>query len=94
MEQSEIDAIRQWVKEGGALYASGGNSLLDTQGNLNKDFMLSDVFGISLRQASWRRHVHYISPTKEGQRHFINFDPKYPAYIDGYRMSVIPGNNT
>lgn len=94
MEPSEVDAIRQWVKNGGTLYASGSSSLLDTQGNLRNDFMLSDVFGVSLKKASWQRHVHYIAPTREGQSHFINFDQKYPAYIDGYRMSVSANEKT
>lgn len=49
MSDSEIDAVRQFVKEGGCLYASYRTSICRTNALNSNEFGLSDVFGVSLK---------------------------------------------
>ncbi len=88
MDEEEVAAIRAWVREGGTLYASGGTSVVDKRGRLQKDFMLADVLGVSLVKADWQNRVHYIAPTSDGQSSFVDYTPKYPALTRGYGMDV------
>ncbi len=48
MDRDEADAMRNYVRAGGRLYASRYTSLVETTGVRHADFMLSDVFGASL----------------------------------------------
>jgi hypothetical protein len=48
MDDFEVDAIREYVRAGGRLYASKYTSLVHTRGVRNEDFMLADLFGIHL----------------------------------------------
>jgi Hypothetical glycosyl hydrolase 6 len=88
MDDEEVQAVREWVRQGGALYASGGTSLVNKRGQMQKDFMLADVFGVSIAQADWQKRDHYIAPTPEGAEYFAEFDAKYPAFITDYGMRV------
>jgi hypothetical protein len=88
MDAAECDVIRNWVREGGAVYASGGSSLVDTNGRRHKDLLLSDVFGVSVVTASWQGRPHYLAPTAAGQPHFPEFTSKYPAFTTGYGFEV------
>jgi hypothetical protein len=88
MNDREIEALRAWVREGGALYASGGTSLCDESGHVRQDFGLVDVFGVSLKQADWRPRAHYVAPTAAGLAHFGEFDATYPAFVTGYSLEV------
>jgi hypothetical protein len=47
MDDEEADALREFVRGGGCLYASGWTSLTETRGVRRDDFMLADVFGCS-----------------------------------------------
>ncbi len=42
----EADRLRQFVKNGGTLIATGETSLYDTDGNSSGNFQLADVFGV------------------------------------------------
>jgi hypothetical protein len=88
MHKEEVHAIREWVRAGGALYASGGTSLVDERGRLQPDFMLADVLGVSLVEADWTEHEHYIAPTALGQPFFGTCSARYPAYTTSYAMRV------
>jgi len=88
MDAEEVDAIREWVRRGGSLYASGGTSLVDKLGRQQKDFMLADVFGVSIVKADWGNRCHYIAPTAQGRPHFGTYSAKYPALTRGYGMEV------
>ncbi|HMO83548.1 MAG TPA: beta-galactosidase [Lacipirellulaceae bacterium] len=90
MDDEECRAIRDWVNGGGKLYASGGSSLVDKRGRKLPDFMLADVFGVSLAEADWAPRNHYIAPTAAGSRFFADFDEAYPAFCDGYGFHVTP----
>jgi hypothetical protein len=88
MDREEVAAIREWVRAGGYLFATGWTSLVDKQGRVQNDFMLADVFGVTLRKANWQPWPHYISPTAAGQLYFGDFSAKYPAYAKGLGMEV------
>jgi hypothetical protein len=84
----EVDAIREWVRSGGALYASGATSLVKNTGQRQQDFMLGDIFGVSLVKADWTDREHYVSPTDSGRPDFPGWDTKYPAFVRGPTMDV------
>ncbi len=88
MDEEEADAIRHWVQAGGTLLASGCTSLVDKQGHLQKDFMLGDVFGVSIEKAEWGDREQYIAPTPAGAPLFGNFSAKYPAFVSRPGMQV------
>lgn len=88
MGEDELARIRDWVRAGGALYASGGSSLLDTSGTLRGDFGLADLFGVSLHKADWSPREHFLAPTGPGRSHFGDFDPTYPAFATGHVHDV------
>ncbi|MBI3849201.1 MAG: beta-galactosidase [Verrucomicrobia bacterium] len=88
MDEEEIAAIREWVRGGGTLYASGGTSLVNKRGQLQKDFMLADVLGVSLVKADWQDREHYIAPAVAGQKLFGDWSAKYPPFVKGYGMEV------
>jgi hypothetical protein len=88
MDEEEAAAIREYVRAGGSLYASGGSSLVHQAGRHQTDFMLGDVLGVTLRRADWSDREHYIAPTAAGQACFADYDAKYPAFVKGYGMEV------
>ena len=89
MDGEECEAIRSWVRGGGCLYASGPSSLVDKRGKLHEDFMLGDVFGVSLlEKPNWDGYIHYVAPTREGAQYFTEFSEKYPAYTRDLGMKV------
>ncbi len=89
MDAEECATIRNWVREGGTLYASGSTSLVDKRGKLHDDFQLSDVLGVSLEgKPDWSGRAHYLAPTPEGQAFFGDFTAKYPALTRDYGLSV------
>jgi hypothetical protein len=72
----EADRIREFVRDGGTLVATGDSSLYDERGERRADFALADVFGVSatgLRSPSHHAVFdpatgatvsHYLSATK------------------------------
>ncbi len=49
LDQTQLSAIRGFVRDGGGLVASLDTSLFDELGNAREDFALSDVLGVSYR---------------------------------------------
>jgi len=88
MDPEEVDAIREFVRAGGALYASGVTSLVTKEGRLQPDFLLGDVLGVTLKKPEWQDREHYVAPTAAGQAHFADFTAKYPAFCKGYSIEV------
>jgi hypothetical protein len=86
----EVAAVRDWVQAGGTLYASGATSLVLNTGQRQPDFMLSEVFGVSLVKANWTDRKHYLSPTEAGRPDFPGWDAKVPAFVRGPTMDVRP----
>ncbi len=88
MSREEVTAIRDWVNQGGTLYASGATSLVNTEGQRQDDFMLADVFGASLIEANWSDHDHYVAPTDAGRDDLAEWSAMYPAFVRGPGMTV------
>ncbi len=62
MSADEVAAFRGYVDRGGRLYASGGTSLADLDGNRFDDFALGDVFGVR-RTGTEQGDVVYLTPS-------------------------------
>jgi hypothetical protein len=62
MTDEEIEAFKNYVQEGGRLYASGATSALTLEGaRKDKNFGLAEVFGCSLEGIDYHR-VAYVRP--------------------------------
>ncbi|MBI4602759.1 MAG: beta-galactosidase [Planctomycetes bacterium] len=94
LDPEEAAAIREWVRAGGGLYASGSTSLVDARGRRHGDFQLADVLGVSVERADWRDREHYIAPAPAGAAHFADFTAKRPAFAKGYAMDVVAREGT
>lgn len=46
LDKTQIEAIREFVRDGGGLVASGDTSLFDELGDPHPDYSLADVFGV------------------------------------------------
>lgn len=62
MTADEAAAIREYVRQGGRVYASRWTSLTDSSGRRHDDFLLADVFGCHFAAEESGRVV-YIKPT-------------------------------
>ncbi len=80
MDDTELEAIRGWVRRGGRLLATGWTSITDTRGRARKDFGLGDVFGVTLKSPSWTAWPHYVAPVGDDSSLFGDFSPSYPAF--------------
>ena len=94
MDAEEVGTIRDWGHSGGALYARGGTSLVNQRGQLQPDFLLADVFGVSIAKPDGIEREHYIAPTSTDRGRFPGWDAKYPAYIRGPGMEVCARSGT
>ncbi len=84
----EADALREYVRQGGAIDASGDTSLVTTDGRRQPDFQLADVFGASVVQADWMDYIHYLAPTPAGSEEFAGWSQKYPPMARGYGFRI------
>ena len=80
LSQKEVDAIREYVRNGGCVYASGYTSIRDDEGNYKNDFMLADVFGIKY-EGVFDQDPCYISPTDAEPSLFGIYTAKYPHML-------------
>jgi len=87
LSYNECEALREYVKNGGNLYASRYASLMDTQGNLKENFILSDVFGVDYNGKTEEKFT-YISPVSDGMEIFCGASKKYPIGIE-YNQAMV-----
>jgi len=64
MRAEEVEAIREYVRGGGRVYASRYTSLTGTDGRRGHDFMLADVFGCHFDGIETGRN-YYLEPANE-----------------------------
>lgn len=57
MSAETASLIRDWVKNGGKLVATGETSLFDAKGNQRNDFLLGDVFGLKYLTTEGMYHL-------------------------------------
>lgn len=87
MDDMETEALRNYVKNGGSLYAGKYTSLFHKDGNSESDFMLSDVFGVSY-EGETRENVTFITPTAQGQPYAPQYGKDYPMSIGSTQLKV------
>lgn len=93
MDDDEVNAIKNYVYEGGNLYASKYTSLITKDGVRKKDFLLADIFGV-LYIGKTKENVTYIAPVEEKAKIFSGYSQKYPLYIQGTQLIVKAKNST
>ncbi|GAA3085306.1 hypothetical protein JOF29_002943 [Kribbella aluminosa] len=72
------EVVRQFVRRGGAVYASGGAGLLQADGRRLDDFLLADVFGCSMIGVEDGEGIYY-RPATESLTAASGADPYLPA---------------
>ncbi|NLV74791.1 MAG: hypothetical protein GXY52_08935 [Chloroflexi bacterium] len=87
LSAEEADALREWVRGGGILYASGDASALRNDGQRQSDFMLADVFGASY-EGKTAETFTYIAPTKAGEAYFPSYSVQWPLGLDKAQVIV------
>jgi len=85
MDKDEANAIRDYVRSGGRLYASKYTSLITKDGKRQTDFLLADLFGGSFAGETKESYT-YIAPMDDAQKPFAGFTKKYPIGLDSSQM--------
>jgi len=75
MDAEEVKALKDYVRNGGAIYASRYTSLFDKYKGRKNDFMLSEVFGVSFEGIT-DENVTYITPEQNNlqTKHLVLFE--------------------
>ncbi|MFA5206533.1 MAG: alpha-amylase family protein [Lentisphaeria bacterium] len=84
----EVAAFRQYVRNGGRLYASGQTSLTESCGTRHADFLLADLFGCHAVPAEWGNLI-YLKPATADVAAAIA-PQTYLSYFQTYSPTV-PG---
>jgi hypothetical protein len=83
LEDRQIDAIRQFVRGGGSLVATGQTSLFDRWGDARDDFALADLFGVKgakpIAQPTTTLHSYLRLPPSPAPIDGPNPDHETPA---------------
>ena len=87
MNAEEVEAIRQYVAEGGNLYLSRDTSLLTEAGLRQPDFMLADVMGVHY-QGETREKFTYSAPQPGFEAIMPEFSQKYPLGLEESQVKV------
>ena len=100
LRDEECEALREYVKNGGNLFASRYASLADCDGNTHENFTLSDVFGVDYAGKTIEQFT-YIAPTEKGLPLFCGATEKYPigihynqTYVTAHENSEVLGRVT
>jgi hypothetical protein len=70
MDAAEIEAVRTFVKNGGGLYASARTSIQQADGTPAENFMLADVFGVTLQKDRFPG-LTFFTPAADQTRQWI-----------------------
>lgn len=87
MDTEEVDALREYVRSGGSIYASKYTSLVTSSGHRQADFMLADVFGVSYNGETQEKYT-YVAPTTAAGTMFGEYSAQYPIGLSGGQMLV------
>lgn len=88
LDEEECSAIRNYVKDGGSLYASKETGTISADGKVNGVFLLEDVFGVSL-QGTLGERITYVSPTVQGKSIFPDvFSADFPVTVRDCQTDV------
>jgi hypothetical protein len=87
MSSKEVSALKDYVKEGGSIYASGNTSMLSEEGIWQKDFQLADLFGVSYLGETQEKTT-YLSPQPGYEGIFAIYNQKYPVTLYDSQLIV------
>ena len=87
MNEAEITAFREYVRQGGKLYASRNTSLLTRDGHRRQDFMLADVFGAHYSGETCETFT-YLAPLPETDALFAPATRQHPAGLQESQLLV------
>lgn len=87
MDSKEVETFRHYVKAGGNLYASKFSSRFPSDGSKSRDFLLSDVLGVSY-VGETKESFTYIGPAKSAQSLFGDYSTKYPMGIQSSQVKI------
>ena len=87
LDAAEMDALREYVSNGGSLYASKNTSLISREGVLQPDFLLSDLFGVSY-VGETGKHTTYVTPRDSWSDLFGDFSTDYPITLRDSQLQV------
>jgi hypothetical protein len=92
LDEREMAALREYVRAGGALYASGKASLVTTDGRRHADFCLGDLFGVSY-MGETAESFTYIAPANGAESLFAGYSARYPLGLPSPQAVVraLPG---
>lgn len=93
MNPEEAAAIREYVRQGGCVYASRYTSLYPSDGTPKSDFQLGDVFGVSYRDVTVES-VTYMAPTDETDVLFAGYSRRYPLSVNSTQTVVKAAEGT
>ena len=86
MSEEEVGAFREYVKNGGMIYASKRTSMLDSGGHQAPDFMLADVLGVHFDGETTETRT-YLAPGSAGRTVFPDHvTTKYPLHTSGTQV--------
>ena len=87
MDAEECNALRDYVRAGGRLYASGHSSLVTLDGNYLDDFMLADVFGVRYEGQTIETFT-YIAPQPGHESLFGAWSRSHPAGLEERQLRI------
>jgi len=73
MGDAQAEAVREFVRGGGVLIATGVTSLYDPMGRARRDYALKDVFGVSIQGTPPAR------PVSNAKHDYVRLKPEYAA---------------
>jgi len=91
MDKEEISAFRNYVLNGGNLYASKYTSLITKDGIKQKDFLMADLFGVSY-EGETKETSTYIAPTDGLEGVLTDYSEKYPLELQSTQLKVKPSS--
>jgi hypothetical protein len=92
MDSEECYAVRDYVRGGGCVYASGWTSLVTKDGRVLDDFALGDVFGVRYIGRTDERFT-YVSPTGTDAGALPGYTREWPLGVADrqFRLDSLPG---
>lgn len=89
MSENEANALREYVRAGGCLYASKYTSLVTPDGVRQANLLLADVLGVSYRSET-KESFTYMAPAEGQEPLFAPYTRQHPAGIHGPQLIVEP----
>jgi len=83
----ERAAFMRYVEAGGSLYVSKSTSIIDERGNLQSNFLLSELIGADY-MGETQEVMTYVAPTAGHEHLFETFSAEQPVTVRGTQLMV------